>query len=1144
MSAGKSDPIDKLREAIQALEAQRAVLGDAVVATAIEALREQITKLEESAQPVVQQRKVATILFADVVGHTEMVQNLDPEDNLAIMENAMVRMATVVEAHGGRIVRYQGDGFKAIFGLPAAQESDPENAIRAGIELIEMAQEYDQTLELERGLTGFNVRVGIDTGLVIAGGITEGEDSITGLVVNLAARLESVAPPGGVLISHHTYQHVRGVFNVERQEPVQVKGFADPVQVYLVKQAKPRAFRLGRRGVEGIETKTIGREKELRQLQLAFQTAAGQNQTTFLTLLANAGLGKSRILFEFEKWLELRSELIRYFKGRATQQTQGTPQYLLRDMLGRRFQILDSDPLTTVREKFSAGISEYLPDQSEMKAHILGTWLGYDFKDSQHLKTILDEPQQIKNRATLYLAQFFSAICAEYPAVVMLDDIHWADGGSLDSMLDLVRRQPDLPLLVVCLARPSIYDRRPEWGKMLPAHIQLDLAPLSGEDSRALVVEILRLVDSLPDDLLNLVASRGEGNPFYSEELVKMLIDDGVIVVGAKSWQVMPERFLELRVPPTLTGVLQARLDMLRSQEKRAAQQAAVIGRIFWDQALAALEAEAVNALPTLRARELIYPRDESAFAGTAEYIFKHALLRDVAYETVLKRMRRLYHAQAADWLATTAAANGREEEYASVIGEHYQRADNLQQAADWYGRAGDQAARTHAYEAAVRYLSLALDFTPAEKQAAFFALLKTRENAYHMQGNRKAQREDLAQLVLMASRLGEIEQGRMALRQAKYTQATSEYAQAVIHAQEAIKLGQRMAAPELVVDGHLAWGRASYRQSQYAIAHDQFQTGLELAQELVDWNRMANCLTGLGNVAADKGDFANAKAYYEQSLTIAQEMDDQGRGAASLNGLGIVAHYQGDFSAAKDYYERSLAIQSGIGNRFGEGVILSNLGLVAENRGDLSTARAYYEHSLTIRREIDDRYGEGGILSNLGFIVGAQGDYTAADEYLEQALTIQREVGDQWGEGISLNELGAVALAQDNLQKAESCYQLALSSHQEMDLIHYKAEDWAGLARVKLAQGDMEVAQTLGLQVLDYLRENNRLEGAENPMRALHLTWEVFIALGQTTAADEVLAFAVQIIQAYLQKNTEPAAQEMYLNQVHHAELWAAWRT
>lgn len=1176
MSAAKRK---ELEEAISTLEAQRRVLGDAVVDASVAALRQQL----DSLKPSPQQRKLVTVLFMDIVGSTTMVRDLDPEDNLAIMDGALQQMTLCIEAYGGQVTRFMGDGFMAVFGYAVAKESDPERAVQAGLAILKTAGEYAKQVRLQWHITSFNVRVGINTGLVVIGGYSEDSETIAGKAINLAARLESAASPGAILISHGTYQHIRGVFEVELMDPILAKGFPEPVPVYRVKREKPRAFRMGRRGVEGLETKTIGREMKLKTLQAAFLDSVKQEKTTVITLVGEAGVGKSRLVYELNNWLELQPESIWYFKGRASQQTQGSPQYLLRDMLAGRFQILDSDPLTELRKKFVAGVCAFLPDEGEIKAHILGTWLGYDFGDSPYLQAIRDEPEQIKNRATLYLAQFFTAVAEQNPTVVLLDDIHWADGNSLDAVIDLMRRRPELPLFAVCSARPSLYERRPEWGESMPTHIRLDLEPLSNQDTKLLVAEILRQVDDLPQILLDLVSNRAEGNPFYAEELVKMLIDEGVILTGAETWQVVPEQLVALQIPDTLTEVLQARLDKLQPKDRQAIQQASVIGRIFWDKALGALHADGPQAIPSLQAKEFIYPRGESAFMGTAEYIFKHALLRDVTYETVLKRVRRQYHALVADWLAATAESNKRGEEYAVLIGEHYQLADNPGQAAHWYGRAGEQAVRTYAHQDAVHYLSLALKLTPDDDVAAYFALLEVREKAFHMQGDREAQRKDLSQLAALAGRMGNFAQAKAALRQASYALATSDYPTVMIHAQDALEWAQRGGHLALAAEGYWVWGMAYRGQGQYHSAQEQLKTGLHLAQKVGDLKQVNNCLVGLGSVGIDQGDYAAARQhleqalaiareigdrreegvnlnvlgllgfnlgnytaareYYEQALVISRETGDRRGEASSLNNLGIVAEQRRDYAAAKKCYEASLAISQEIGNRYGEASNLNNLGFSALNLGDYSAARRHFEQTLAISREIGDRKFEGVVLVNLGHLASYQGRVDAATGYYEQALAIQREIGDRWGEGISLNELGALALEQDDLPRAESCYQQGLAVRQELIQPQYIVEDWAGLAKLKLAQNDREAARAHGQEILEYCREHPRLEGAEKPMRTFHFTWEVLVALGETAAADEVLALSIRIIQDYLDKNPDPNIQAMYLRQRHHAMLWEAWR-
>ena len=1213
MSIGKRE---ELKRAIVSLETQRFILGDSVVDTAVSAIEKQLADLETLDKPQEQrkqitivdiavsaiekqladletldkpqeQRKQITILFSDVVGSTNIGERLDPEELLELFDNSLRQSGEMVEAYGGVVGRFMGDGMLAFFGSEKAQENDPELAIRAGLAIVARAKEYALEVKKRWGIDNFAVRVGINTGLVVmgeVGGSGRPDYTAMGDATNLAARLESAAPAGGVLISHGTYRHVRGIFDVEPQDPLTVKGKSGPLQVYVVRRAKPRALPMSTQGVEGIETKTIGRERELCRLQEAYKTAVDQRETTIITLVGDAGVGKSRLLYEFENWIELRPELIGYLKGRAFQQTQGIPHFLLKDMLATRFQILESDSLQTVRRKFINELAEVLPEDGEMKAHILGTWLGYDFSDSPHLQPIKDDPEQIKNRATLYLTQFLTAISNKQPVVILLEDIHWADKGSLDAVFDLVRRQPQLPLLIICLARPSLYERHPQWGKSLKGVARLDVAPLSDEDTRALVEEILHQVETLPRLLIDLVGSRAEGNPFYAEELIKMLIDDGIIVTGGEKWHVTEEKLLGLEVPTTLTGVLQARLDSLNRNERQVIQQASVIGRTFWDKALAEFPGDGQTALPALSARGFIYFQAGTAFAGTAEYVFKHALLRDVIYETVLKRLRHLYHELVADWLVVAAQSNGRIDEYSSVIGKHFELANNRKKAAIWYDRAGNQAAATFSYEEAIHYLTLALRFTDEDDIAARFAYLQTREKAYDMQGNRTAQHEDLDSLTLLANKLGSTEQVTIALRRINYAISTSNYSDATSAAQEVINLTQTIVAATLVTEaeGHELWGYALWRLGQFQEAQKRLETSLNLAEEIGNNECIAKCLNSLGNLSGIQGNDATARKYFSDALSIWRDLGDRRGESVVLGNLGIIAEHQQDYAKAQAHHEQALTIKREVGDRKGEAAILLNLGSLALKQGNYVRARINYEQSLAIQRQIDDRQGEATSLTGLGVVVYEQGkdaearlfheeslaikravgdrfgemaslynigavamnqeDYVTAQGYFEQSLVICNEIGNRYAEGINLNELGAVALAQADFQLAESHYHQALAIRQEMNQTHHCVEDWAGLAQVNLSLGNRKRAYHYSEKILNYLNENPHLHGAEYRLRAFRFIWEALISLDQNSEADRVLTQAAQIIGDYLAKNEEPDLQATYLSQPHHRVLWEAW--
>jgi class 3 adenylate cyclase/tetratricopeptide (TPR) repeat protein len=698
-----------LRQAIAALKAQRAVLGDAVVEASIAALEMQLAELEGQLEPPEQQRKFATILFIDIVGSTPIANRLDPEETRDFFDLALRRLAAPISEYGGHVTRFQGDGFKAVFGLPLAHENDPEQAIRAALDILEITQEIARELEERRGLPGFQVRVGISTGLIAAGGLTEHVDTVMGSPVNLAARLESAAPPGGLLISHDTYRHVRGVFEVEPLAPVQAKGFPEPVQAYLVKRAKPRAFRLPAREVEGVETRMIGRETELKCLKDALLTMFEEGEGQVITILGEAGIGKSRLVHEFLSWVELRPESVLLFQARAREDIHNQANALLRDAFAFHFEIQDSDPVDVVRRKVQAGFGAVLglDPTGVSKAHIAGQLLGFDFRDSPHLIEILENPQQLRKRGLACLAEYFYGLTEGAPVLLVVDDIHWGDESSLDILDTLATSMSDRPLLLVYLARTSLLEQRPFWGEGQPQHTRLELQALSKRESRQLAAEILKNMEQLPVALRELLVGWAEGNPYYMEELVKMLVDQAVIVKGEKGWSVAAERFLAADIPGTLAGVIQARLDNLPAFEREVLQEAAVVGRLFWGEAVASLHAaeskpQVVQALSALRNRELIYRRESSAFSETQEYIFKHTLLREVAYESLLKRKRHAFHGKIAEWLIQNSGQ--RENELMGTIASHLELAGETERAAAYLVKAGDQARALYAHGEAERY--------------------------------------------------------------------------------------------------------------------------------------------------------------------------------------------------------------------------------------------------------------------------------------------------------------------------------------------------------------------------------------------------------------------------------------------------------
>jgi ABC-type oligopeptide transport system substrate-binding subunit len=437
-----------------------------------------------------------------------------------------------------------------------------------------------------------------------------------------------------------------------------------------------------------------------------------------VTVVGEAGVGKSRLLHEFDNWSELLPQSFYFFKGRALQEMQGLPYGLLRSLFAFRLEIDDSDSLAEVREKLERGMGAALGEgeDTQVCAHLLGHLVGFELGQSPHLEGVLDDPKGMRDRALAYLAEYFEALASENPVLVLLEDLHWADDSSLDVVNRLALSLLDRPVMIACAARPGLLERRPHWGEGQAFHRRLRLEPLTKRNTRRLLAEILRKVDHVPEALSDLVVAGAEGNPFFVEELIKMLVEDGVIVKGEERWRVEPSRLSEVRVPPTLRGVLQARLDRLPVQGRTVLQQASVVGRLFWDRAVVRIsesagegveEGEVLDRLSDLRSREMVFQRETTAIAGAQEYVFKHAVLREVTYRSLLKRLRQVYHGLVADWLMEEGGE--RAGEYTGLIADHLEAAGRSAKAIEYLLKAGDRARGLYAHQEAIGVYERAL---------------------------------------------------------------------------------------------------------------------------------------------------------------------------------------------------------------------------------------------------------------------------------------------------------------------------------------------------------------------------------------------------------------------------------------------------
>jgi tetratricopeptide (TPR) repeat protein len=746
------------------------------------------------------------------------------------------------------------------------------------------------------------------------------------------------------------------LFGVEPLPPLRARGSAEALKIYRVLRAKPRLARLVSREFEGVETRLVGREAELLQAQKAFEAAQEDREAHLVTILGEIGMGKSRLIYEFEKWRDLRPELVRIFRGRAAPESAAKPYALLRDLLMFRFELHDSDSPATLRAQIERGFADLMGEQAPEHAHLVGQLAGFDFDDSPHVRPLLGNAAQLHDRALRSLGQFFRAT-AQAPGVttlmVIIEGLQWADDKSLEALRWLMRENAATPLLVMGAARPGLLERYPAWGAEHPNHTRLELRPLPKRETRKLVREVLQKVAELPDALRDLIAERSEGNPFYIEEMARMLLEDRVIVKGPDHWRVDTARLAGVRVPPTLTGLLQARLDSLTPDERTALQRAAVIGRIFWDTAVSALEGgdglpiASFEALESLRKREFIHAQASSLFVGAHEYIFASQLLRDVAYESALQRQRRAYHARAAAWLLQTAGE--RAEEYTAHIAEHYERAGDAERAAAWFRRSGEQAHGISAYREAIAAYDRALAVLPAATGDQTRAVLLIRvASVYEAQADYDNARTRLQTALEMAQTAGDLRAAAEALSGIcwlLYRQSDFERASRV--GLKALDLARQAGDKAVIALTLWRLGVALYYQQHYESATARFQESLSVFQALGNLEGVARCFNTLGEVARYQKDYARAAEYYAQALDLVRQSGNRERIAAYLGNLGENARYQGDYAAAARHYHESLTVSNEIGARNLVAWHQINLGHVAVGLDDLPEAERRYREGI-----------------------------------------------------------------------------------------------------------------------------------------------------------------------------------------------------
>jgi class 3 adenylate cyclase/tetratricopeptide (TPR) repeat protein len=838
-------------------------------------------------QAPTEERRLVTVLFCDLVDFTARSDQADPEDVGALLRPYHARQRAEIERRGGTLDKFIGDGVMAVFGAPVAHEDDPERAVRCALGMLAAIEELNQaspSLDLA-------VRIGITTGeALVRLGPDKQTEGVVGDVVNTASRLQGVAPAGGVVVGEATFRATRRLFDYQELGPVQVKGKADPVPVWRLRGARSRT---GMEDVRRSGAPFVGRQAELELLGGLFEQTLADRTVRLVTVVGEPGVGKSRLLAELAAQLDARPDLVTWRQGRCLPYGDGITFWALGEIVKAEAGVLESDPPAQVKAKLQAAVAGLVGDPSECE------WLRARLAP---LLGVADPDAAKPERAELFAAwrRFVEAVAASHPLVLAIEDLHWADPAMLDFLRHLVERPAGLPLLVVATARPELLERHPGWADASPAATTIPLGALSDLETARLVAALVgRAV--LPFGVQALLLERAAGNPLYAEEFARLLADQGLDAGdGAAAVPDIP-------LPATVHGLIAARLDALAPEVRALVQDAAVVGRVFWPGAVAAMNGAGGKlggsggleaGLAELERKQLVQRARTSSVQHQDEYVFWHALVRDVAYAQIPRVGRARRHQAVAEWVE--AVAGERVGDLAEVVAHHYRQALAYARAARQ-----PQARIDQLIEPTRRFLVLAGDRT--------INLDLDRARAYYRQAVELGQPRDPERPHLL------VRTGRVAFQSGDYPEAVAVYEEAIADLRR--QGDTQVLGATLVRLATVYWNQGDTHRASAVLAE-----AIELLEREPPGAELASAYVHMAADRVVSGHAAEALAWADKALALADDLGGLPRiRPRALDARGMARCDLGDFGGMDDL-RAGLALGLELGSGYDTAVLYNNL--------------------------------------------------------------------------------------------------------------------------------------------------------------------------------------------------------------------------
>lgn len=990
------------------------------------------------------QRRNVTVLFADLSGYTRLAHELDGEDVYFLIQDYMKLLAENVFRYEGFVDKYMGDGMMALFGAPLAQESHAELAVRAALDMHTGLEAMNNEIERRLGVR-LRMRIGLHSGSVIVGGV--GSDLLMdytaiGDTVNLASRLEQAARPGTILVSESVYHQTRPLFDFEAVTPLTLKGLENAVQAYQVIAARKAPGSL--RGLEGLRPPMIGRAAELAKLAERVTALAKRGEGGFVLVTGEAGIGKSRLISETKTLAH--SLPITIYEGFSLTYRRGVSFWMFRDLLRNALGLTPEASEAELRYRLESFSRKHLAGESSESLPYLEQL--FDLTPSQpgmSTRLAMLEADQLRQRVFLTVRNLLLSLARQRPLMLIFEDLHWADETSLNLLGYLADILREAPILIVSISRP--YEAGPLAQAAERARqrlglrmVELPLQSLSLAESDQLLSNLLALPE-LPAGIRQQILQRAAGVPFYLEEILRMLIDRNIIRRERDTLQLVPGAAIEdLGVPETLEALILTRFDQVEPAARQVLQVAAAIGRRFSvpliTKVLEPVESGSLaDLLHTLVEREFILPLPE---LPGVEYQFKHVLVSDAIYRTLLKRDRSRLHGQIGAALESLFAEHL--DEQVELLARHYSWSNRLERALHYSILAGQKAARRNAPDQARQHFQSALDLLPKVEH--------TPEQAMHV-------RLGLGEVLLLA---GDFPNARLhflaclpglqalpAERRARQAsqverrlantfERQGDYDQALQRLQNAQQICSAAPVPDPVeaarILNEIGW--INFRRGLIDEAEAALNEALLLVQASDQLDVIASIYNRLGGIYYQKDDLEQASQYVRKSLELRQMLDDTVAVARSYNNLGLLDWKRGEWESALQNFTRSYELASSLGDVESSIQLQANIGLLQTDRGELEEALERLESSLRAAQQIGHSYMQGMAYLHMSRYWLATSAWDKALENCALAQKTLADIGANENQVDILTSVGEARLGLNQLDAAEQACNQAQTLLQE----------------------------------------------------------------------------------------------------------------